>query len=138
MSNVQQLMVILVGILLFFFLTIWLVRKLFKVKTPFRWVAHSVNDRHRRIDWTLRAVFIFLLIGLAVWLAASDYSTVTWLYVYFLYVTLSNVILESIRGYMQKKYSEDPAEYKVTFVQTALMVLIGVVLLTTRFFGLIV
>lgn len=138
MSDIQKLLMLMAGLLLFFFVTDWSARKLFKVKAPFSWISRSVNDRHRRIDWTLRAVFIFLLLGLAVWIASSDSTMATGFYVFFIYVTGSNVILEMIRAFMQKKYFEETNECKVTFVQSALMLLIGVVLLTTRFFGLIV
>ncbi|WP_432355473.1 DUF4181 domain-containing protein [Sporosarcina sp. A2] len=126
-----------VFVIVLFYVTEKIFRRLLGVDSKVALVTRSVNDNHRKIDWPLRAVFIIVLLFLAVIFASDNYTPLLWFYTSLIYLLVSNVTLELIRAYMQKKYSEQKNEYKVTLIQLVLSISLVIIIITTRFFGLI-
>ncbi|WP_251636100.1 DUF4181 domain-containing protein [Sporosarcina sp. NCCP-2716] len=125
------------GMGLLFYTVEKLSRRWLGVKKGVSFVSRSVNDTHRKIDWTLRALFIFGLLFGGIVFSAVRYDSTAWFYIFLGYIVTTNFILELIRAFFQKKYGDEKNEYKVTLIQLCMLLLFAIVILSTEFFGLI-
>ncbi|MDW0111264.1 DUF4181 domain-containing protein [Sporosarcina aquimarina] len=137
-SSGAGVVLIIAIVLVVFYIIEKITRKWLKVSSKVAFVVKSVNDKHRKIDWTLRAIFMFGIFFLAIMITSEKYQPHLWLYIFFSYLLITNVILELVRAFMQKRYSEEKNEYIVTLIQLVLFICLAMVTLTTKFFGFLI
>gem|GEM_PF-4060975 len=130
-------MIIIAGMGLLFYTVEKLSRRWLGVKKGVAFVSRSVNDTHRKIDWTLRGLFIFGLLFGGIAFSAVRYDSAVWFYFFLGYIVITNIVLELIRAFFQKRYGDEKNEYKVTLIQLGMILLFGAVILSMEFFGLI-
>jgi hypothetical protein len=113
-----------------------LMRKLLKVERPKAFSHNHVNDTHKKIDWSIRILFIFLmLIGGFINATRLDEETYLFLETWFLLFVLV-FITETIRAVMERKYAKNPNAYLYTVSQMVFATLLVIVVFSTDFFGI--
>ncbi|MBU8878816.1 DUF4181 domain-containing protein [Bacillus sp. FJAT-29790] len=118
-----------VFILLIAFNTI--MRKWLKIKEKNKFFSYNhINEKHKKIDWTIRIItIVILLLGYVMaWIEFSQ----SWLII-FIFIVVS----ETIRAVMERKYAENPNAYKLTISQIVFILILFFTLFKTDFFGLI-
>lgn len=114
-----------------------LMRKWLKVKKPKMFSNYPVNEKHRKIDWGIRGVFILLMIiGAFVNSNRTTAEPVLFLEPWFLLLTLVGVT-EIVRAVMEKKYAENPNAYLFTLSQLGFSAILLISLFGTNFWGII-
>ncbi|UFT97941.1 DUF4181 domain-containing protein [Radiobacillus kanasensis] len=122
-----------------FFLLLYLfnklMRKLLNVKKKKFFSYNHVNDRHKKIDWTIRISFMVILL---LSIPFNMLSTMKHWYLqpWFLMISFL-VISEAARAVMEWKYAANRKDYLFTISQTIFIVVVLVSMFTTRFFGLV-
>lgn len=137
-SSGAAIVLAVVVVIVVFYLIEKVTRKWLGVDSKVAFVVRSVNGKHRKIDWTLRAIFMVGLLFLAIMITSEKYQPYLWFYIFSSYLLVTNVILELVRAFMQKRYSEEKNEYIVTLIQLALFICLAVTTLTTNFFGFLI
>lgn len=113
-----------------------LMRKLLSVKRPKAFSHNHLNDTHKRIDWSIRILFIFLmLIGVFVNASRFEEESYFFLQPYVLLVVLV-FITETIRTVLERKYAKNPNAYLYTVSQMVFAFILIIVVLSTDFFGI--
>lgn len=96
-----------------------------------------VNKQHKKYDWMIR---ITTIIGI-ITLGAIQISTINsggqlkWYLGPYLVIFAMILLTESLRTYMEWKYSENRNNYKVTLLDFGLLIILTIVILATDFFG---
>lgn len=113
-----------------------IMRKWLKVEKPKRFSHNHVNDLHKRIDWSLRGVFVALmLIGYFVNISRAPQESILFLEVWFLLFALL-IITETVRAVMERKYAKNPNAYIVTMSQLAFWGVLVSSIFMTDFYGI--
>lgn len=113
-----------------------LMRKLLKVERPKAFSHNHVNDAHSKIDWSIRILFIFLmLIGGFINATKLDQEPYLFLETWFLLFVLV-FITETVRAVMERKYAKNPNAYLYTISQMVFATLLVIVVFSTDFFGI--
>lgn len=98
---------------------------------------NHINDKHRKIDWTIRIVFLcVLLIGGFVNVGMIPQEPLFFLQPWFLLFVLL-FLSETIRAVMERKYAKNPNAYIFTICQSAFILVLVILLFATDFFGLV-
>ncbi|WP_416144095.1 DUF4181 domain-containing protein [Planococcus koreensis] len=113
-----------------------LMRKLLNVERPKAFSHNHVNDAHKKIDWSIRILFIFLML-IGGFINASRFEEEPYLFLqpYFLLFVLI-FITETIRAVMERKYAKNPNAYLYTVSQLVFAMLLVIVVFSTDFFGI--
>ncbi|WP_033540904.1 DUF4181 domain-containing protein [Planococcus sp. CAU13] len=113
-----------------------ILRKWLKVKKPKLFSHNYVNDRHKKIDRSIRVLFIVLIIAggstNVLFLPGGPYFFLQpWFFLFVLIFTA-----EIVRAVMERKYAENPNAHIYTLCQSAFLLVLLVLLFTTEFFGI--
>lgn len=100
------------------FLLNMLLRKMLGVEKRKRFSNNYVNEKHQRIDWTIRMVAVFAVVITAIF---AFYSIQ--IYMIFIFV-IFGAIQETVRAVMEKKYAENPNDYLFTLIQFPLSIIV--------------
>lgn len=107
-------------------------RKWLKVEEHNFFSYNHVNQKHKRIDWTIRVIaMVGMLLSLPVYLS-SDFTY--WFLQSWIIMILFLIISEIVRAVMERKYAENPNAYKLTIIQLLFTLLLIFVLF--QFLGL--
>ena len=136
MNDGELVRILLFLIALFVTLSIFefAVRKLLGVERR-KWFSYNhVNERHKKVDWTVRIIFL-ILIFISTYYTFANEETV-WYFESWFVIMIFLMASETLRAIMEWKY----AEKKKAAAATILVMLFGasILLLTvaTGFFGL--
>lgn len=125
---------------IFFILTYlfsFVMRKWLKVKKPKMFSHNHVNDKHKKIDWIFRGIFIVLILtGGVVNINRIPLEPILFLESWFLLLTLV-AATEILRAVMEKRYAENPKAYIFTISQLIFIMVLLISLFTTDFWGII-
>jgi len=98
---------------------------------------HFVNEKHKKMDWTIRITFIVVMLVGFFFNVSEDPSKHIW----FLqpYILLFGLIFvtELVRIVMEKRYAANKNDYIFTSVQLVVISLFLIALFSTDFFGLL-
>lgn len=130
-----KLIIAVVLLLSVFYLLDRLLRHYLKLEKVNFFKNNYVNDKHQKIDWTLRFILVFGYLVMAIIMSSGEKTTTTFFFVFVSYSLLNAIVLELVRAYMQKKYAENKNEYIPTLIQLSLLIIVVPTLLYTRFFG---
>lgn len=113
-----------------------IMRRWLGVEKPKAFSHNHVNDRHRRIDWSIRIFFIALMIlGYFVNVTRLPQEPYLLLETWFLLFVLL-FVTEIIRAVMERRYAKNPNAYIYTISQLALILVFLILLFATDFFGI--
>ena len=95
-----------------------------------------VNDKHQKIDWTIRIIFVaFIVLGSFI-NVTRDYSERIWfLEPWYLLFGLT-ILSEAVRALMEWKYADNKNAYIFTLSQLVFGMILVISILTTNFFGM--
>lgn len=130
-----KLIIAVVLLLSVFYLLDVLLRRYLKLEKVNFFENNYVNDKHQKIDWTLRFMLVFGYLVMAIIMSSGEKTTTTFFFIFVSYSLLNAIVLELVRAYMQKKYAENKNEYIPTLIQLGLLIIVVPTLLYTKFFG---
>jgi len=131
----QLLILFIFGVL--FLITHVLLRKWLKVDRKKIFSYNHINEKHKKIDWTIRIIFItFMLIGFFITVSRSPQDPI-WLLQPHIILLVLIFCTELVRAIMEKKHAENPNDYLFTSIQLVIVTIFVASLFMTNFWGLI-
>ncbi|MFJ7735577.1 DUF4181 domain-containing protein [Lysinibacillus sp. NPDC097287] len=121
---------------LFLFLINKFFRKWLNVEKKKKFSYNYVNDKHKKIDWTLRIIFIFFLfISFFINVNREPLNHIWFLETHILFFVVI-VLTEIVRVIMEKRYAENKNDYLFSAIQLMVTLIFLLLLFSTNFFGL--
>jgi len=133
-----KLIFLIVILSLLFFIFNSVMRRWLKVdKKKFFSTLNHLNDKHKKVDWTIRIIFIsFMIVGFY-FNSTRDYTERIWfLEPWYLLFGLT-ILSEAVRAFMEWKYADNKNAYLFTLSQLVFGMIVVISILTTNFFGMI-
>lgn len=131
-----KLIFVIVIFLLLFIIFELVIRLWLKVEKKKRFSHNHVNDKHSKIDWSIRIIFIAFIILGSIINANRDYTERIWFlepwYLLFGLIILS----EAVRALMEWKYADNKNAYIFTLSQLVFGIILVISILRTNFFGI--
>ena len=127
------LLLLMIGLLMFLFNTI--TRKLLKVKKRKAFSYNYLNGLHKKIDWTIRIIFVVaIIVGGLINASRLPMNPILFLEPYFLVFALI-FITEIITAVMEWKYEENRNAYIFTILQLVFIAILLLSIYITDAFG---
>ncbi|QCR33431.1 DUF4181 domain-containing protein [Lysinibacillus sp. SGAir0095] len=122
---------------LFLFLFNKALRKWLNVEKRKFFSYGHVNEKHTKIDWAIRIVFIAMMImGIFINITRDPLDRIWYLETYnLLFVCI--FITEIVRVMMEKRYAENKNDYIFTAIQLVILAIFLLIVFSTDFFGLL-
>lgn len=136
-SNLLNLILIyfIFGLILFFFNKA--LRKRLNVEKRKLFSTGYVNEKHKKIDWSIRTIFIVLIfISFFINVTRNPLEPIWILEPYVLLFSLI-FICEIVRIIIEKKYAENRNDYIFTTIQLVILSLFVFLVFSTDFFGML-
>ncbi|MFP3728344.1 DUF4181 domain-containing protein [Priestia filamentosa] len=114
-----------------------IMRKWLKVERKKLFSYNHVNEKHKKIDWTMRMITIAsILLGFIINMsrASTDWF---WFLQSWVVLFIFIVVSETVRAVMEKKYAKNPNAYKLTISELLFVLILFFILFKTDFFGLL-
>ena len=128
------LLLLMIGLLMFLFNTI--TRKLLKVKKRKAFSYNYLNGLHKKIDWTIRIIFVVaIIVGGLINASRLPMNPILFLEPYFLVFALI-FITEIITAVMEWKYEENRNAYIFTILQLVFIAILLLSIYITDAFGI--
>lgn len=123
------------GLFLFFINKV--LRKWLNVEKKELFSYGHVNDKHKKIDWTIRIIFIvFSFIGFLTNVKREPLEHIWFLETHMLLFVFI-IASETTRVIMEKKYAENRNDYIFSTIQLVIISIFLLLMFTTDFFGLL-
>lgn len=124
-------------ILLFWISFNTIMRKWLKVKKKKLFSYNHVNEKHKKMDWTIRIITIAsILIGFIINIS-RDSTDWFWFLQSWVILFIFIVVSETVRAIMERKYAKNPNAYKLTIGELLFVIILFFILFKTDFFGLL-
>lgn len=139
MDNVLTSLILISAIfgLVLFFMNKFL-RKWLNVEKKEFFSNHFVNEKHKKIDWTIRISFIVLILFVFfINVSGNPLQHIWFLQPYILLFGLV-IVTELVRIVMEKRYAANKNDYIFTAVQLVVISLFLLAVFSTDFFELLV
>lgn len=112
-----------------------IMRKWLGVEKPKAFSYNPVNDKHKKIDWSIRIFGItVMVIGYFVNVTRLPLKPYFFLETWFLLLVLL-FVAEIVRAIMERKYAKNPNAYLYTISQMVFLLVFLILLFTTDFSG---
>lgn len=129
-------MIFMIVILLLLFIIFELVlRQWLKVEKKKRFSHNPVNDRHSKIDWSIRIIFIAFIILGSIINANREYAERIWIIEPWNLLFGLIILSETVRALMEWKYADNKNAYIFTLSQLVFGMVLVISVLKTNFFG---
>ncbi|CAM3192143.1 DUF4181 domain-containing protein [Filibacter tadaridae] len=113
-----------------------IVRRVLKVEKKKMFSYNHLNERHKRIDWTIRiAIVVAMIVGVIINVSRLPLNPILFLEPYFLLFMLL-FLAEIVTAVMEWKYAENRNAYIFTVLQLIFITILLLSIYTTDFFGL--
>lgn len=113
-----------------------IVRRILKVEKKKMFSYNHLNERHKKIDWTIRIVFIVVMfVGAIINSSRFPLNPILFLEPYFLLIMLV-FSTEIVTAVMEWKYAENRNAYIFTVLQLIFIAILLLSVFITDFFGL--
>lgn len=125
--------VVILSLMAFNFIT----RRIFKVERQKLFSYNHINEKHKKVDWTIRlSTIALLIIGFAI---NSTRNPTEWFWFFQTWFILLLFIFSSqtAKAIMERKYAENRNRYKVTISESVFIMFIFLTLYLTDFWGLL-
>lgn len=139
MDNVLTSLILISSIfgLVLFFINKFL-RKWLNVEKKEFFSNNFVNQKHKKIDWTIRISFIVVVLFGFFVNVSEDPSSHIWLLQPHILMFGLIVVTELVRIVMEKRYAANKNDYIFTTVQLVVISMFLLAVFSTDFFGLLV
>lgn len=139
MDNVLTSLILISSIfgLVLFFMNKFL-RKWLNVEKKEFFSNNFVNQKHKKIDWTIRITFIVVVLFGFFFNVNENSSKHIWLLQPHILMFGLIVVTELVRIVMEKRYAANKNDYIFTTVQLVVISMFLLVVFSTDFFGLLV
>lgn len=98
---------------------------------------NHVNDKHKKIDWSIRLIFIaIMVIGGFINVTMIPREPYLFLQPWFLFFVLI-FVTETVRAVMERRYAKNPNAYVFTVFQLVFTMILLILIFTTDFFGIL-
>lgn len=98
---------------------------------------NHVNDKHKKIDWSIRLIFIaIMVIGGFINVTMIPREPYLFLQPWFLLFVLI-FVTETVRAVMERRYAKNPNAYVFTVFQLVFTMILLILIFTTDFFGIL-
>lgn len=123
-------------VLSIYFLLVFIVNKVLrfwlKVEKKTFFSYNHLNDKHKKVDWTIRFTFLFILtLG---WIINFNRIEKIWFLETYVLGFIFIIVSETVRAIMEWKYAENRNDYLFTSIQLVLITLFLITVYTTNFF----
>ncbi|MGE8037139.1 DUF4181 domain-containing protein [Lysinibacillus sp. NPDC093692] len=126
------LMVLLLIISIFGFV----IRKLLGVERK-KWFSYDyVNERHKKLDLSVRIIYLSLVFISSYYKFNNDNVRITWYFELWFIIIVFLVTSEMLRAFMEWKYAENKKDAVATIAEMMFMISIVFLTIKTDFFGL--
>lgn len=139
MDNVLTSLILISSIfgLVLFFMNKFL-RKWLNVEKKEFFSNNFVNQKHKKIDWTIRITFIVVVLFGFFVNVSEDPSSHIWLLQPHILMFSLIFVTELVRIVMEKRYAANKNDYIFTTVQLVVISMFLLAVFSTDFFGLLV
>ncbi|MER2192240.1 MAG: DUF4181 domain-containing protein [Solibacillus sp.] len=112
------------------------VRKLLGVgrKKPFSY--HHMNQKHKKLDWSVRIVFIIIAVFIHLSTENNTEFDTPWYFQIWFITVIFLIVSELLRAFMEWKYAENRKAFLATILELLLVISIIILTITTNFFGI--
>lgn len=131
------LLLLLAIVMLLFLLFNAVMRKWLQVEKKKLFSYNHINEKHKKMDWTIRVVFLVVL-------SLGNFINVTtepmewfWFFETWFLLIVFIVVSETVRAVMEWKYAVNKKDYIFTISQLIFGVLLILTVIQTNFWGLI-
>ncbi|MGF3104436.1 DUF4181 domain-containing protein [Rossellomorea sp. DUT-2] len=111
-------------------------RKLFNVKKKKIFSYHHLNEKHKKIDWTIRITFALLIVVGGFYNATQSPLERIWFLKTHILLIVLILLSETVTAVMEKRYAENRNDYKFTISQLVFLSLSVLLIFSTDFLGL--
>ncbi|SFL98712.1 protein of unknown function [Gracilibacillus orientalis] len=136
--GVEMRLLLLLAIVLLLFVSLnTIMRKWWNVERKKFFSYNHVNEKHKKVDWTIRiTTIVSLLLGYGINITRGPTNGYWFLQPWFTLIIF--VVVSQIgRAVMERKYAQNPNAYKVTISEIIFILILFFTLFTTNFFGLV-
>lgn len=127
------LLLVIIGLLIFSFSAI--MRKVLKVEKKKPFSHNHLNALHKKIDWTIRIIFIVaMIVGYIINISRQPLNSILFFEPYFLLFMLI-FLTEVVRAVIERKYADNRNAYILTIVELAFITILWLSIFITDFFG---
>lgn len=131
------LLFLLAIVMLLFLLFNAVMRKWLQVEKKKLFSYNHINEKHKKMDWTIRVVFlVVLLLGNFINVTREPMEWFWFFETWFLLIVFI-VVSETVRAVMEWKYAVNKKDYIFTISQLIFGVLLILTVIQTNFWGLI-
>ncbi|WP_124052247.1 DUF4181 domain-containing protein [Priestia endophytica] len=114
-----------------------IMRKWLKVERKKLFSYNHVNEKHKKMDWTIRIITIAsILLGFIINMS-RDSTDWFWFLQSWAVLFIFIVVSETVRAVMERKYAKNPNTYKLTISELLFVLILFFILFKTDFFGLL-
>ncbi|MEK4427233.1 DUF4181 domain-containing protein [Solibacillus sp. FSL K6-1523] len=114
----------------------FVIRKLLGVERM-KWVSNPyVNERHKKLDWSVRIPFTILFLISYFNYSNNNFIEAAWYFnPWFIVITIL-IVTEILRAFMEWKYAENKKKYIVTIAEMLFTTSVLYSIIRTDFFGI--
>jgi len=111
-------------------------RKLLGVERK-KWLAIDyINERHKKLDLSVRIIYLVLLLISSYFRFSNDTVEIAWYFQIWFIIIVFLVTTEMLRAFMEWKYAENRKDFIATIAEMMFMICIVFLTIKTDFFGL--
>ena len=115
----------------------FVIRKLLGVERK-KWFSNDyVNERHKKLDLSVRLFFTTLVLISAYYTINNDTVEIAWYFETWFIIIVFLVFSEMLRAFMEWKYAENKKDVVATIAEMMFMICIVLLMIKTHFFWLI-
>jgi len=136
--NIQfgTLMLFLIVLVLVINIFGFVIRKLLGVERK-KWFSYNhINERHKKLDWSVRIIFMSLFFISSYYMIDNDTLGIPWYFETWFILIVFLITSEMLRAFMEWRYAENKRDFVATIAEMVFMICIVFLVITTGFFGL--
>lgn len=134
--DLKNVLIFFISLALLLIIFNYTVRKLLGVgrKKPFSY--HHMNQRHKKLDWSVRIVFIIIVVFIHLSRENNTEVDNPWYFQIWFITVIFLTVSELLRAFMEWKYAENRKVFLATILELLLVISIIILTITTNFFGI--
>ncbi|MCM3708007.1 MULTISPECIES: DUF4181 domain-containing protein [Cytobacillus] len=108
-------------------------RKWLKVEKKKFFSYNHINDKHKKVDWTIRIGFVVTILSGGIFNMTRDPMEWLWFFEPWFLLFVFIGVSESARAFMEWKYAENRRSYIVTLINLAFVLILLLTVIKTDF-----
>ncbi|MGE7942668.1 DUF4181 domain-containing protein [Lysinibacillus xylanilyticus] len=114
----------------------FVIRKLLGVERKKCFSYNYLNERHKKLDLSVRILFTILVLISSYYRNYNDTVEIAWYFDIWFIIIVFLVVSEMLRAFMEWKYAENKRAFVATIAEMMFMISIVFLTIKTDFFGL--